>query len=414
MVGTVMLENVPQLILQLMYMVHIGKPTQAVIVAFIASLLSGTATTLSYLIETDDEELRPVEYYISMQCQRMNNNSLTGDDSDSNPGLTVKSHKTNKILTKIKPVIVSDNSNYHHLTSKENESIIENRGRTQALGVGLSKLFQIQPKNIEIGSTLIHKTGITTHVIHMIYQSEIEIMEAELFKGGMQIKISPHFYTQQLFQSLEKEINELFCDHFGLSANFAVQYNDFAGVKKRAMSIAPNNDNKKLLLQKMVSHTQLSLNTPNTNSLEDELRKFISDGEDELESRKQRLIKMFENIASDQSEMERDESSIIQNNKDMAKFNLTELHNEIKQGSESDTEYSTSHTKDDDDDEKSENGYLLDDKENDHQKDENGDIGDSVALEMVSILNTDSKETGVELNKEISDLIVSQIEQDKE
>ena len=414
-----MLENVPQLILQLMYMLHIGKPTQAVIVAFVASLLSGTATTLSYLIERDDEELRPVEYYASLECKRINKQLTARDDSHSIQGLTVKSHKTNRILTKTAPVTVNENSNYNHMTNKENESVLENRGRRQALGIGLSKLFQIQPKNIEIGSTLIHKTGITTHVVHMVYDSEIEMMESELLKGGTQMQVTPNFYTQQLFESLKTEINELFCDHFKLSGNFVLQYNDFVGVKKRNLSMAVNTDKRKILLQKMVTHTQLSLNGPNTKSFEQELRTFLYDGSDAVKLRKEMVVNMMENITRNKIRMDHDDLSITQNNDCVQQFNVTELNtNEMEQQYQepdlSDTEYNTSKNEEDDnDDATSENGYLLDENANTHN-DMDEDIGYSVALEMASMLNAESNESGIALNKDISSLILSEIVEDKE
>ena len=242
-IGTIILENVPQLILQLTYSSHIGIITQAVQWAFIASLLSITASTLSYLIDRDGDELRPVQYYLSMQCQRIDDRleKDVDDHLDTDRALTVRTYGRNLDLQQLTQTrsLSSEQGRSNHLTKQENFNILRNRGRTQALGHSLAKLFQIQHKNIEIGSTLIHTTGTITHVVHMLYQTEIDIMEEELMKTGDQIKVSPHFYTQQLFESLQIEINDLFRDHFNLSEDFTVTYSDFAGVKSRKMNKAP-------------------------------------------------------------------------------------------------------------------------------------------------------------------------------
>ena len=187
--GTIILENVPQLILQLTYASHIGEITDAVRVAFVASLLSVTASTLGYLIDRDDDELKPVEYYLSMQCNRSQDN-----EEEIERGLEVKTYRFEQDVTSRATVIKSVETgsesfvNRHHLTDAENENILNNRGRTQALSESLAAIFEIQPRNIEIGATLIHKKGTITHVVHMVYKTEIEIMEAELLKDVNEMK----------------------------------------------------------------------------------------------------------------------------------------------------------------------------------------------------------------------------------
>ena len=90
--------------------------------------------------------------------------------------------------------------------------IMNNRGRTQALSESLAALFEVEPKSIEIGSTLVHKRGTTTHVVQMVYQSALDILKQELNDDS--ITVSPYFYVQQLFASLEKDIAVVFRCHF--------------------------------------------------------------------------------------------------------------------------------------------------------------------------------------------------------
>ena len=236
----------------------------------------------------------------------------------------------------------------------------------------------------------------------------MDVMEAELLKAGRQLQISPQFYTQQLYKSLEKEITELFRDHFNLSVDFSVQYNDFAGIKKRTMSIAPSNDGGNVLLQKMVINAQLSLDVPNTKSLENELREFLCDGNDDLELRKQTVIKMVESITNEQQERNHD-LSITQNGQSANEFNITELHaNILNQADVSDSQCDTSQSRqDDNDDNKSEDECLLDGKQ--RSNNDIDDVGYLVEMEMAAILNNNSNEIATELNKGMSDLILSEI-----
>ena len=54
---------------------------------------------------------------------------------------------------------------------------MNNRGRTECLGEHLAETFGIPPKNTEIGNTMITSHGAITHVIHYIYEDDLETME---------------------------------------------------------------------------------------------------------------------------------------------------------------------------------------------------------------------------------------------
>ena len=67
----------PQLIFQALYSVAINEFSDAVGIAFFASILSVTASTLSYLIDRDASDVQAVHYYLSTECQRGTNIPLT-------------------------------------------------------------------------------------------------------------------------------------------------------------------------------------------------------------------------------------------------------------------------------------------------------------------------------------------------
>ena len=70
-IGTVLVENIPQLICQALYTVALtragGTMTTAVQAAFIASTLSIISSSTSYLIERDTSDTKVVQYYLLTQ-----------------------------------------------------------------------------------------------------------------------------------------------------------------------------------------------------------------------------------------------------------------------------------------------------------------------------------------------------------
>ena len=310
--GTIVLENVPQLMLQLLYASERGV-TQSVGIAFFASILSVIATLLSYLIDRNGNEVKPVQYYLTIQCQR-NGNGDASDPRDRNDdnaydgtdgAMAVKAHVSHRDITMGNKVtsVEETSSNPNQLSPKESLNIMNNKGRTELLGMSLAALYQIQPKNIEIGSTLCHKTGATIHVVHMVYQTELEIMEQELGQENG-ITINPYFYTQQLFISLEKEITELLLNHFKLNHNeFVVLYDDFTGLNKRKMTRGLTVDNQyhasnRNLLKKVATSAKLNMN--NNDRVASVLNDYMNDGVGDKRMKQRHLYQMIDNMMNDE------------------------------------------------------------------------------------------------------------------
>jgi len=167
--NTVVLENVPQLIIQIIYTVAIGGATDNVRFAFIASVLSVIATLLSFCLNRGDGDEAPAEYYLSVQCTR-------GDR-----GLEA----TNK------------------LTDDEEQKIRKNRGKRLQLSKALATMWHIPSKCIEIGATVLGDHGARVHVVH--YNGNAQAIELKY--GEMQGRV-----TQMLTQ------------HFELSDEFRVEF----------------------------------------------------------------------------------------------------------------------------------------------------------------------------------------------
>ena len=67
--GTIILENLPQLGCQVLYSYVLQTITPTTQLAFIASILSMTASTLSYFVEKNAADTTAVQYYLCFQCQ---------------------------------------------------------------------------------------------------------------------------------------------------------------------------------------------------------------------------------------------------------------------------------------------------------------------------------------------------------
>ena len=318
--GTIILENVPQLIIQAIYAADNGI-TEAVAIAFIASSLSVTATLLGYLIDRGDGDTIAVQYYLSLKCERdiidYNNNNDHHEEVDG--GLTVKAHVSHKDFTninmgeKIKSFETENGVKSNQLSDEERTSIIHNKGRTQALSESLADLYQIQPKNIEVGSTLVHRFGAIVHIVHMISKSEMEVMQQEL--NGNNININPRYFTEQLCLSLQSELNQLFQTHYGLSQEFMVEYSVSANVKRRTMTrgMIMDNENERRnmdisnrnLLDRIVTHEKLNIDgkSNNAHQFRAALTKFLDDDDDAFDAKLEGLVAMARKINDEKQEM---------------------------------------------------------------------------------------------------------------
>eukprot|EP01084_Bolivina_argentea_P303790 524596_1 len=236
--GTIILENLPQLILQAMYAVHINTVTQAVGIAFCASILSITVSGLIYLIDRDDAEINVIEYYLTMQCE-------------------------------------------HNLTDEETKNIINNKGKTDKLSKSLCALYEIQPKNIEVGATVITSHGVRTHIVHYIYQREIDAMDS---------KLSPMIYAQQLYQSVKEEIFKTFRDHFDVTKDFEVSYDDFSGTKRKQISVS----NKQTIVPNMIKQSDgIEVR------LESVLREYMNINDETFDTNKDNMLKMIQKMKNE-------------------------------------------------------------------------------------------------------------------
>jgi len=98
------------------------------------------------------------------------------------------------------------------MTLEERRNMVHNRGRTYALGQDIAEVFGIPTKNIEVGHSNITKYGIITHIVHYVYDIDLETMEEELLNENMnnnQIGVTPKYFVAQLFASMEPDYSSI-------------------------------------------------------------------------------------------------------------------------------------------------------------------------------------------------------------
>eukprot|EP01083_Nonionella_stella_P297067 1009058_1 len=252
--GTVILENIPQLVFQVLYASASGELTDNLKVAFIASTLSATASTLSYLIQSDASDTKVVQYYLSTESSRTLTSLDTMDEGDM---ISKPSEAFGQEI--VETGLISEKDNF-----------VQNRGKTLELARRIAEVFAIPQRNIEVGYSTLTQYGIITHIVHYIYQSDLEALEMQLDNGSA--LITAKFFAAQLYASFSEEINEVFRTHFGISQAFKVTFNHQMGIKKASMASAKNddddpdprnkhvtdrNDRRSMVLKQMVSHTKL-------------------------------------------------------------------------------------------------------------------------------------------------------------
>lgn len=140
--GSVLLENIPQLIFQALYAAT-SEFTSTLLFASVASLLSVFAAVLSYFINRDhnDVNMEAIQYYLSLECNRTVDHQNTLESPSTSMSTTVGSRIRGEIRF------------------AEKSKIEQYRGLRLKLSRSLTQFWRIPDKTIEIGATVLTKTG---------------------------------------------------------------------------------------------------------------------------------------------------------------------------------------------------------------------------------------------------------------
>eukprot|EP01084_Bolivina_argentea_P049975 91896_1 len=258
-IATLLLENVPQLIIQLVYTYRIGDITNSVAMAFLASILSVTATTLNFLIDRDISDNSVVEYYLLIEC----------DDRYADIDRTELMDETKK--------------------NEMKQKLIENKGRTAALAERIAEVFEIPPKSIEVGySQSTSYCGIITHIVHFV---DLQRWQHELNNNN----VGAMYLVQQWYLAEQQKIHEIFEKFFQFDGSdyFTVKWQEHVTTKRTSQFSSPTNaiSGKSNLLKKVATQMNIEMTTLNLlKGVDEDSIDDIMDDNDNIESNMKELF----------------------------------------------------------------------------------------------------------------------------
>eukprot|EP01083_Nonionella_stella_P145094 453992_1 len=170
MIGTIWLENVPQLMIQIMYANAIGNISLNTAFSFVASTLSILVVVTSYLIERTDENITTFTYFVHVKKENNQSAELDGE-----------------------------------LSEDEKKTFVANKGKTEGLGKEICASFGCNYKDIEVSkNSEITDNGLDLYVIHHTHSHmTLRVIETVYAKPSMHRK---------------------FREYFDLSSDFVVQF----------------------------------------------------------------------------------------------------------------------------------------------------------------------------------------------
>lgn len=167
------IRNLPQLFCQVALSMAISNLTEPVIFAFVTSFLSVLSTILRCFIDKSGEGLQYAQYYVVTEMQAKKN--------------------------QIKELRVSA------LSDQQTKDICEKRGETQYLAKAMARIFETNDQSMEVGASIITNCGISTHIVHGIDSSELQILD-------------PMEYISNKLIVKKQSIADLFAKHFEFDA----------------------------------------------------------------------------------------------------------------------------------------------------------------------------------------------------
>ena len=244
--STIILENLPQLICQILYIIiSSGIPSSSTILAFIASILSILSAILSYcLYNKNDNNCIVIEYDLEM--------------------------------------IIKNKKNNINLTQKERKWIYKKKERKKSLKRLLCPSLQISQSLLELGYVTLTRTGCIIHCIHFTFKNEINEIINDI--NSDEHKIDDKYnnsliFCKKLYVLYNDEIIESFSKQFGFKKNeIKIKFHN-----KYYLNIFNKNDNSSInniinLIKKIDSN--LNTNDDENNKNKILYSKLINDGYD--------------------------------------------------------------------------------------------------------------------------------------
>ena len=183
---TVVFENIPQFIIQMLYLWIItlkdSRPTPVVYLSIISSVVSVTMAIATYCLNKKIVGVQVIHYYVEIAVREG-----YGRKSTKNLLLSPKAAVSIELSKEVSPGKMSFQKSGTHvmtmksrgnvnrspdLTDKEKLILTENVGLRQKMSIELAEIFGINKPNIEVGEAIIKSDGCIIHVIQFVSEKD--------------------------------------------------------------------------------------------------------------------------------------------------------------------------------------------------------------------------------------------------
>merc|ERR1712228_975029 len=219
-ISTIFMENVPQLIIQVIYSFNIGEVSNNTQLAFVGSMISVISALSSYFIEqSNTDNMIVFKYYLKMTKNDIVNNAVMDPNANDNDEDEMKIESVSPRAHSPKE-FSNSGTLPNFLTKGETDHLKNHRGETAALSNKLCSIFCIPEKNIEVSkASNITSAGIMMYLNHFINRDD----------NGLDMYDVDINEIKKLYMKNAKKINDSFKKQFGFKTNdFKVGWKRYA------------------------------------------------------------------------------------------------------------------------------------------------------------------------------------------
>merc|ERR1712228_927917 len=216
----IFMENMPQLIIQVIYSFNIGEVSNNTQLAFVGSMISVISALLSYFIEqSNTDNMIVFKYYLKMTKNDIVNNAVMDPNANDNDEDEMKIESVSPRAHSPKE-FSNSGTLPNFLTKGETDHLKNHRGETAALSNKLCSIFCIPEKNIEVSkASNITSAGIMLYLIHFINRDD----------NGLDMYDVDINEIKKLYKKNAKKINDSFKKQFAFKTNdFKVGWKRYA------------------------------------------------------------------------------------------------------------------------------------------------------------------------------------------
>lgn len=250
--GTVCLENIPQLIFAITYIMYMGTPSKNTILSMVLSVLQITATIVNWIVNCRSKDCKIIQYDLEMLVGDKHKKQIysksddmveDGEDSEDSE-LDLESDPTTRDKNDYLSIFDLPRC---HLSKPQKRQIRQRKERKASLRRWLCTELGLRLNCIEIGYITLTPTGCIVRVLHSTFESELnrfgksnvrkpeelsfrhkskstdsvdlQALSPTWNRNQSKLKKTARTFFKHLYKSHRQEVNVAFASHFGFGAD---------------------------------------------------------------------------------------------------------------------------------------------------------------------------------------------------